>query len=126
MPPWHLKPEALAILVRMKRPAIKHTSFQYPLTTDHFYEYEGRDVNRLTALFAMAIAERDAIVPYPADRMVTPSALLGALFGDPGRNSHMDTCGHWQAIRDEVGKALHEYIGEARQLQKQRQMECVA
>lgn len=113
--PWHTSPQALSILSRMQRPAIQHFEHQYPRTTDKWAEYEGRDVNKLTALFTLHIADRDATVPYPTDRVVTPSALLGAMFGDPMGNpgtqgawrTHWDNSPEWQAIRDDVGAAMH-------------------
>jgi hypothetical protein len=132
-PPWHTTPQALVILTKMPRPAIKHYEHQYPLNTDRWAEYEGRDVNKLVALFALHISDRDAMVPYPTDRVVMPSALLGALFGDPMGNpgtesawrTHWDNSDEWAAIRAEVRTALHKAIGEGRQIQKDRQMESV-
>lgn len=108
--PWHLKPAALAIIAKMRRPAIKHTSQRYPLTVDHFHEYEGPEVDQLFALYGAELERRDAIVPYPTDRVVRADFLLGALFGDPasggGYKTHWDTSDEWAAIRDEVNAAL--------------------
>jgi hypothetical protein len=106
MQPWHLTPEALAIIATMQRPAIFHGENIYVTSLDRFARYEGEAVDRLEDIFAEHLTT--------GIRQISPAALLGAMFGDPMGNpgtagawrTHWDNSDEWAAIRADVAGAL--------------------
>lgn len=110
--PWYLTARPLALLATLReKPPVEWQRKRYVITTDEWGEFRGEAFDQLTKLHKAEAQRRKGDVDAWSEACcVTPTDVIGALFGDPNGNehwrTHRDTSDEWDAIRRNVGAAL--------------------